>query len=47
MQPEHGSSGMLLTEAAFGVASVVVYVTMAWLWKPGAAVNAQVAPAAA
>ena len=47
VQPRHGSSGMLLTEAAFGLASVVVYITIAWLWKPGGAVSAQVAPAAA
>lgn len=47
IQPKHGSTGMLLTEAAFGLASVVVYVIVALLWKPVAAVNLQAAPAAA
>ena len=33
-QAKHGSSGMLLIEAAFGVGSVIVYGVVAWLWKP-------------
>lgn len=34
LQPKHGSTGMLLTEAALGVASVVVYVAVALIWRP-------------
>jgi PAT family beta-lactamase induction signal transducer AmpG len=33
VQAKHGSTGMLLVEACFGVASVVVYVLIASLWK--------------
>lgn len=45
IQPKHGSSGMLLTEAALGLASAVVYVAAALAWKPQAGLD--VAPAAA
>jgi PAT family beta-lactamase induction signal transducer AmpG len=34
VQARHGSSGMLLTEAAVGVVSVTAYALFAWLWKP-------------
>ncbi len=34
VQAKHGSSGMRLIEAAFGVGSVFVYGVVAWLWKP-------------
>jgi MFS family permease len=34
VQPKHGSSGMLLTEAALGVISMAAYAVLAWLWKP-------------
>jgi len=33
IQPRHGSSGMLLTEAAFGVASVAFYLAVAAVWR--------------
>jgi MFS family permease len=33
-QAKHGSTGMLLIEAAFGVGSVVVYTLVASLWRP-------------
>jgi PAT family beta-lactamase induction signal transducer AmpG len=45
VQPKHGSSGMLLTEATLGVVSMVAYVLLAWLWKPAGAGGLQ--PAAA
>ncbi len=35
-QAKHGSTGMLLIEAGFGVASVVVYVLIASVWRPAA-----------
>lgn len=31
----HGSTAMLLTEAALGVASALAYALLAWLWRPG------------
>ena len=47
IQPKHGSTGMLLTEAAFGLASVVVYVAVAFVWKPRPALVGATAAAAA
>ncbi|HEX3366586.1 MFS transporter [Phenylobacterium sp.] len=47
VQGKHGSTGMLLVEAAFGVASVVVYVLIASVWKSAPAVNLNAAPAPA
>ena len=46
IQPKHGSPGMLLTEASLGLASVVVYVAVALVWKPPGGLTVA-APAAA
>ena len=46
-QAKHGSSGMLLIEAACGVGSMFAYVVLAWLWKPKAAAAPEAASQAA
>lgn len=47
VQVKHGSTGMLLVEAAFGVASVIVYILIATVWKGSPKVAAQLLAAAA
>jgi putative MFS transporter len=46
-QTRHGSSGMLLVEAACGVVSMLAYALVAWAWKPRPAVDLQPAAAVA
>jgi MFS family permease len=43
----HGSTGMLLTEAAVSAGAVAAYALFAWLWKPAGADGLQPAAAAA
>lgn len=41
VEAKHGSSGMLLIEAGFGLASVVAYVSIASLWKAAPTIAAR------
>jgi MFS family permease len=47
VQAKHGSSGMLLIEAGFGVASVILYAAVVAMWKPAGtgALQSAAAPA--